>query len=170
MGEGNGTPLQYSCLENPRDRGASWAAVYGVTQCWHDWSDLAAAAATCLYCYFLIFHYFGIIYWLSVGFPGGSLGKESACSAGDARDTGSNLGSGRSPRGEQGNPIQYSCLEDPTDRGTWRVVVHRVAKSWTQLKRLRTHASTDSLQWKAKILLCFPLLSSLSPPTQLSSS
>ena len=55
-----------------------------------------------------------------------------------------------------GSPLQCSCLEDPTDRGTWRVVVHRVTKSWTQLKRLRTHASTDSLQWKAKILLCFP--------------
>ena len=41
-GEGNGTPLQYSCLENPMDGGAWWAAVYGVG---HDWSDLAAAAA-----------------------------------------------------------------------------------------------------------------------------
>ena len=48
-GEGNGNPLQCSCLENPRDRGAWWAAIYGVTQNWHDWSDLAAAAAvTCL--------------------------------------------------------------------------------------------------------------------------
>ena len=42
IGEGNGNPLQCSCLENPRDRGASWAAVYGVA---HDSSDLAAAAA-----------------------------------------------------------------------------------------------------------------------------
>ena len=42
IGEGNGKPLQYSCLENHRDGGAWWAAVYGVG---HDWSDLAAAAA-----------------------------------------------------------------------------------------------------------------------------
>ena len=45
VGEGNGNPLQCSCLENPRDGGAWWAAVYGVTQSRHNWSDLAAAAA-----------------------------------------------------------------------------------------------------------------------------
>ena len=39
IGEGNGNPLQCSCLENPRDRGAWWAAIYGVTQSWHDWSN-----------------------------------------------------------------------------------------------------------------------------------
>ena len=44
IGEGNGNPLQYSCLENPRDGGASWAAVYGVAQVGHNWGDLAAAA------------------------------------------------------------------------------------------------------------------------------
>ena len=44
-GEGNGSPLQYSCLENPRDGGAWWAAVYGVAQSWTRLSDLAAAAA-----------------------------------------------------------------------------------------------------------------------------
>ena len=45
IGEGNGNPLQYSCLENPRDGGAWWAAVYGVARVGHGWSDLAAAAA-----------------------------------------------------------------------------------------------------------------------------
>ena len=43
IGEGNGNPLQYSCPENPRDRGAQWAAVYGVYRVGHDWSNLAAA-------------------------------------------------------------------------------------------------------------------------------
>ena len=43
-GEGNGNPLQYSCLENPRDRGAWWAPIYGLHRVGHDWSDLAAAA------------------------------------------------------------------------------------------------------------------------------
>ena len=47
VGEGNGTPLQYSCLENPMDGGAWWAAVYGVAQSWTRLSDLAAAAAVC---------------------------------------------------------------------------------------------------------------------------
>ena len=45
IGEGNGNPLQCSCLENPRDGGTWWAAVYGVTRVRHDWSDFAAAAA-----------------------------------------------------------------------------------------------------------------------------
>ena len=45
----------------------------------------------------------------------------------------------RSPRGGHGNPLQYSCLESPMDRGTWQATVHRVAKSWTQLKRHNTH-------------------------------
>ena len=45
IGEGNGNPLQCSCLENPRDGGAWWAAVYGSHRVGHDWSDLAAAAA-----------------------------------------------------------------------------------------------------------------------------
>ena len=50
-------------------------------------------------------------------------------SAGDIRDTGSIPGSGRSPGGGRGNPLQYSCLENPVDRGAWQAIVHRVAKS-----------------------------------------
>ena len=49
----------------------------------------------------------------------------------DARDVGSIPGSGRSPREGDGNPLQYSCLENPMDRGAWKAMVHRVAKSWT---------------------------------------
>ena len=49
VGEGNGTPLQYSCLENPMDGWAWWAAVHGSLRVGHDWSDLAAAAAAELY-------------------------------------------------------------------------------------------------------------------------
>ena len=48
----------------------------------------------------------------------GSVGKESACFAGDTGDTGWTHGSGRSPGGRNGNPIQYSCLKNPRDRGT----------------------------------------------------
>ena len=54
------------------------------------------------------------------GFPGGSMGKESACNAGDARDSGLIPGWGRSPGGGHGNPLQYSCLENPMDRGAWQ--------------------------------------------------
>ena len=46
--------------------------------------------------------------------------------------------SGRSPGGGHGNPLQYSCLENPMERGAWRATVHRVAKSWIKLKGLST--------------------------------
>ena len=50
--------------------------------------------------------------------------KNMPASAGGVRDTGSILGVGRSPRGEHGNPLQYSCLENPVDRGAWWATVH----------------------------------------------
>ena len=58
-------------------------------------------------------------------------GKESTCNAGDIRDMGSIPGLGRSPGGGHGNPLQYSCLENPTDRGAWWAIVHGIAKSQT---------------------------------------
>ena len=67
------------------------------------------------------------------GFPGGSVGKESACNAGDTGDVCSISGSGRSPGEGHGNPLQYSCLENPMDRGGWWATVHEVAKSQTRL-------------------------------------
>ena len=59
----------------------------------------------------------------------GSVGKESACSEGNAEDTGLIPGSGRCPEGRSGNQFQYSCLENPMDRGAWRVTVSGVSKS-----------------------------------------
>ena len=73
------------------------------------------------------------ILWLS--------SKESACNAGDAGEGGSVPGSGRCPGGGHGNPLQYSCLENPKDRRAWRAMVHWVAKSWTRLKQLSTHVT-----------------------------
>ena len=60
-----------------------------------------------------------------MGFPGGSVGKESACNAGDL---GSISGLGRSPGEENGNPLQYSYLENPMDKGAWWATVHRVTR------------------------------------------
>ena len=65
--------------------------------------------------------------------------KNLPANAGDIRDVGSIPGSGRFPRAGHGNPIQYSCLENPMDRGAWWATVHRVAKSQTQLKQLSMH-------------------------------
>ena len=70
-------------------------------------------------------------------FPNGSRSEESACNAGDTRDMGTIPGLVRSPGEENGNSLQYSCLEDPMDRGAWRARVHRITKSWTGLKRLQ---------------------------------
>ena len=63
--------------------------------------------------------------------------KESACKAGDP---GSIPRSERSPGGGHGHPLQYSCLENPMDRGAWRATVHRVVNSRTQLKQLSRKA------------------------------
>ena len=56
------------------------------------------------------------------------MGKEPACNAGDTGDSGSIPGSGRSSGGGNGNPLQYSCLGNPVDRGAWRATVHRTEK------------------------------------------
>ena len=69
-------------------------------------------------------------YTKNVCVPHSSVSKESACSAGDL---GSLLGLGRSPGEGNGNPVQYSCLENPVDRGAWQVTVLGVAKSQTRL-------------------------------------
>ena len=73
----------------------------------------------------------GLPWWLS--------GKESTCNARDAGGSGLIPGLGRSPGGGHGNPLQYSCLVYPMDRGAWQAAVHRVTKSWTQLKRRSMH-------------------------------
>ena len=68
-------------------------------------------------------HIYGLPWWVT--------GKESAYNAGDP---GSIPGSGRSPGGGPDNSFQYSCLENPMDRGAWQAAVHRVTQSWTRLK------------------------------------
>ena len=62
--------------------------------------------------------------------------KNPHVNAGDVRDSGSTPGSGRSSGGGHGNPLQYSCLEDPMDRGAWQASVHKATKSQTQLSDL----------------------------------
>ena len=66
-----------------------------------------------------------------LGFPGGSVVKSPPANTGD---NSSFTGLGRSPGGANGNPLQDSCLENPTDRGAWWATVHSVAKSQTQLR------------------------------------
>ena len=70
--------------------------------------------------------------------------RNLSINAGDLRDMGLIPGSGRSPGGGHGNPLQYSCLQNPMDRGAWWTTVHGVTKSQTWLKWLSTHAGKES--------------------------
>ena len=65
------------------------------------------------------------------GYPGGTAVKNLPANARDTRDAGLIPESGRSPGGGNGNPFQYSCLENSIDRGAWWVTVHGVTESWT---------------------------------------
>ena len=81
------------------------------------------------------------------GLPDGSDGEESARNAGDL---GSISGLGRSPGGEHGNSLHYSCLENSMDRGSWRATVHGVTKSRTRLRtKHSTHTAVLILETKA---------------------
>ena len=120
IGEGNGNPLQCSCLENPRDGGAWWADVYGVAQSRTRLKRLSSSSSS-PNCSFL----------KGAFFLGGSDSKTSAYNVGDL---GSISGLGRSPQEGNSNPLQYSCLENPMDGGAWWAVVHGVPKSWTRLR------------------------------------
>ena len=72
------------------------------------------------------------------GFPGSTIDKEPPAPTGDIRDEGLIPGLGRCPEGGHANPFQYSCLENPMDRGHWWAKVHSVTKSRTRLKCLST--------------------------------
>ena len=111
-GEGNGNPLQCSCLENPTDRGAWWAAVYGVAQSWTQLKQLSSSSSSS--------NSFSL--WASLV---AQLVKKSPCNVGDL---GSIPGLGRSPGEGKGYPLQYSGLENSMD-----CIVHRVTKSQIRL-------------------------------------
>ena len=83
---------------------------------------------------------------LEIGFPGGSEVKASAWNVGDL---GLIPGLGRSPGEGSGNPLQYSCLENPMEGGAWWAVVHEFSKSWTQLSKF------TSLYFRLEIESCF---------------
>ena len=111
FGEGNGNPLRYSCLENPMNGGAWWLQSMGSLRVGHDW----VTSLTLL-------RQEGLPWWLR--------GKE--CLPMQEMQV-QFLGGEESPREGNGNPLQYSCLENPMDEEVWWATVHGVTKSWTQL-------------------------------------
>ena len=116
IGERNGNPLQCSCLENPRDRGAWRAADYGVAQ---SRTQLKRLSTNYIPSYNASQVALVVKNWLA--------------NAADTRDVGWIPGSGRSPGEGNGNPLQYSCLENPMDRGAWQAIAYGV----TSRTRLR---------------------------------
>ena len=92
-----------------------------------------------------------------VGFPGVSDGKKSASNTGDL---GSVSGLGRSPEEGHGSPLQYSCLENPTNRGAWQAMVHSVAESGTTeaTEHARTRAHIYTYIYIYSFSYSFPLL------------
>ena len=71
-----------------------------------------------------------------LGFCGGTGGKEPPCQCRRCKRCGFDPWVGKIPWGRHGNPLQYSCLENPIDRGVWHAMVYRVTQSWTELKHL----------------------------------
>ena len=139
IGEGNGNPLQCSCLENPRDGGVWWEAVCGVAQSQTRLKRLSSSSSIRSSLILALFpvkaNATGIAVWpcgkfispsLTPGFP---VVKNLPANAGDARDTGLIPWSGKSPGRGHGNPLWNSCPENPMDRGAWWAKVHSVAKS-----------------------------------------
>ena len=90
----------------------------------------------------------GTYLWASYGLPWYSDGKEFAC---NARDLGSNTGSGISLGEGNGNPLQYACLENPMYRGAWQAIVHGVAKSQIWLRDWHFHFHIKSYTFQKKV-------------------
>ena len=123
----NGNQLQYSFLENPMDRGACQATIYGVAKSRRRLSSSLLLLSQ------------------TNGSPDGSVGKEPAWDAGDTGDVALIPGLGRSSGEGNGNPLQYSWLKNTMDRGAWQTTVQRVVKSWAWLSDYTQHISTSHL-------------------------
>ena len=120
--EGNGNPLQCSCLENPRDGRASWAVVYEVTQSWTWLKRLSSNSSSKLHLSWqtYLYHWDLLGQWFS---------NLTTCwgQLQSFKHSHVLLGEGN------GTPLQYSCLENPMVGGAWWAAVHGVAKCWTRL-------------------------------------
>ena len=77
--------------------------------------------------------------WVYVSVPCGTIVNNPSANAGDSKDWGSIPGLGRCPRVRNGNPLQYSCLQNSVDRESWRSTVHGVSKCWTWLNTQHTY-------------------------------
>ena len=138
-GGGNGKPLQYSCLENPMDREAWLPTVHGVQSVRHDWATEHA--------------HMGLVAVWHVGSSQTRDWTLASCTGG-----------GRAPGEGNGNPLQYSWLENPMDRGTWWATesmgLQRVRHSWASNTSLPlvTREAPKWNGWKQLIKVYLPLM------------
>ena len=150
-GEGDGTPLQYSCLENPMDGGAWWAAVHGVAEGRTRLSDFTFI--------FTFMHWRRKWQPTPVFLPGESQGQGSLVGCSSWGRWGSDtterlhfhfslscIGEGN------GNPLQCSCLENPRDGRAWWAAVYGVSQSWTRLKRLNSSSSSIEFLFESSLM------------------
>ena len=135
-GEGNGNPLQCSCLENPRDGGAWWPAVCGVAQSQTRLKWLSSSSSS-----------------PSLGLPRLHHGKESAYQC-RRRKRCSSISESRSSGVKNGNPLQYSGLEYSMDKGAWWATFHGVTKSQTVTEQ---HITCPSYEGKQSVFLATKL-------------
>ena len=98
-----------------------------------------------------------ILEWVAISFSK-EVVKNPPANAGNAGDVGSIPGRGRSSGGGHGNPLQYSFLENPMDRGTWQSIVHRVAKSRTWLEWLSMHTHKWLLRYQCFVAVVVTVL------------
>ena len=156
--EGNGNPLQYSCLENPRDGGAWWAAVYGVAQSWTRLKRLSSSSSSSLQSI--------------MGLEGESLLPTYSPKSRLLPALASIPGLGRSPGEGKGDPLQYSGLENSwsvfssvtqsclTLETLW-TAVRQASLSITNSRSLFKLMSIESVMPSKHLIFCRPLL--LSP-------
>ena len=160
IGEGNGSPIQCSCLENPRDGRAWWAAVYGVAQSWTQLKQLSSNSSmmftglqeyltrtgestpkiyftyfvhkcvTYIYVYIHRYIHTHICIYTHThththtGFPGGTSGKEPTCQCRRHKRCRFHSWVRKIAWRRYGSSLQYSCLENPMDRGIWQATMH----------------------------------------------
>ena len=169
IGEGNGNPLQCSCLDNPRDGGAWWAAVYGDAQSRTQLKQLSSSSSRAINTLLLPFTLYPLVstdlfsisarlllFWTYIHLYEFSdsiynwyhtivvffdilpsiIFSRSIHVAANGSISSFHL---VSIRHHFGTPLQYSCLENPMDRGAWWAAVHRVTQSWTWLSNTHTH-------------------------------
>ena len=144
IGEGNGTPLQYSCLENPTGGGAWWAAVHGVAKSQTRLSDFTFTLHFRALEKDMATHS-NVLAWRIPGTekPGGLPTMRSHRVRHDERlhfcFSLLCIGEGN------GTQLQFSCLENPRDGGAWWTAIYGVAQSRTRLKRLSSSSSSSRL-------------------------